>query len=260
MHPNVHTPISPVRRAAAGGSRMNALKHGLRSTAVLLPGDDVDAFEHMRQELYGLYRPRTGNEARCVEAMASHEWGMERCRRWRHLYHGKLDALLTGDSAAGPHCEGDPHRWHHSAMDCALEEGRLGRLQDRELRKLAELQHLRRRNLLRDAVEIDERELGAPPEPLGASADPPPPVRPARGEECAAVPPEDARAATVSSDEESGENPKRTAWNVTASRAAPLERPVPPHPPAPELGPAQGLEPTRAGVGHGVMSTGTRGA
>ncbi len=165
MNPHIDSSGTPVpqdvtRVNVPHGPHLNALKHGLRSAAVLLPGDDAEEFERMRRELYALHRPGTGNEARCVDAMADHEWCMERCRRWRRIYHGQLDALLLGepDGAGGAHCERDPHRWHHSAMDCALEEGRLGRLQDRERRKLAELQKLRRQNLLAGLMREAERE------------------------------------------------------------------------------------------------------
>ncbi len=178
MHPGIDSTGTPApqdltRVGVPGGPRLNALKHGRRSAAVLLPGDDADEFQRMRRELYDLYRPGTGQEARCVNAMADHEWCMERCRRWRQIYHARLDALLHGepDGSGGVHCERDPHRWHHSAMDCALEEGRLGRLQDRERRKLVELRKLRSQNLLAGLVQAAEREAGVWPEP-GADAGP----------------------------------------------------------------------------------------
>lgn len=149
---------------SASGTRpphLNALKHGLRSQTQILPGEDAAEFQQMRQGMYDLYRPRSGNEARCVEAMANHEWVMERCRRVRDEYHGMMTAVLHGDPDAGQHCEGDPHRWHHKALDCTLEEGRLQRHQEREWKKLLELQHLRKLRLLEDLEHAELPEMGA---------------------------------------------------------------------------------------------------
>jgi predicted GIY-YIG superfamily endonuclease len=71
----------------------------------------------------------------------------------REEYHDKMTAVLHGDRErrVGEHCEGDPHRWHHKALDCSLEEGRLQKHQERERRKLTELQRLRKLRLLEDA-------------------------------------------------------------------------------------------------------------
>ena len=133
----------------------NALKHGLRSAAILLPDDDPAEFSRLRQDLFHTYRPRTVDEAACVEAMASQQWRIARCRRWQAVYDALHDALLTGDpnGLAGHICETDPHRWMHKAMDCTLQESRLDRLLCRTRDKLLLLQKLRRNNLIAGAVE-----------------------------------------------------------------------------------------------------------
>jgi hypothetical protein len=51
-----------------GGPQWNALKHGFRSAAVLLPRDDVAEFQALRRELFHDYQPSTRDEADCVEA------------------------------------------------------------------------------------------------------------------------------------------------------------------------------------------------
>ncbi len=133
----------------------NALKHGLGSTAILLPDDDALEFERLRRDLFHTYRPRTADEAACVEAMAAHHWRIARCRRWETAYDAQTDALLTGDPSglAGHICETDTHRWLHKAMDCTLQESRLDRLLCRARDKLLLLQKLRRNNLVAGAVE-----------------------------------------------------------------------------------------------------------
>ncbi len=136
-------------------SAWNALKHGLRSAAVLLPDDDGQEFQHLRRDLFETYRPRTGDEAACVEAMAAHHSRVARCRRWQAVYDAQTDALLTGDPnrLAGHICETDSHVWIHKSMDCVLPESRLDRLLCRSRDKLLLLQKLRRNHLIAGAME-----------------------------------------------------------------------------------------------------------
>ncbi|HEX7927080.1 MAG TPA: hypothetical protein VF678_05770, partial [bacterium] len=98
-----------------------------------------------------------------MEAIADYEWCAERNGRMRRYYHGKLAALHAGDPAAAPHCEHDPHRWHHSAQDCTREERRLNKLRDGAVLELETLQQLRRQNLLNDAMAAAE---GRPMRPV----------------------------------------------------------------------------------------------
>jgi hypothetical protein len=140
------SPRTPALPEVRGGPHLNALKHGLRAATLLLPGEDAEEFHALRQELFALHRPRTRTEARCVEAMVEHEWGMARCRRIRTRYQAKLLELVEGTGEA--HCEKDPHRWHHSAMDCSLDERRIAKLLDWQLERLAVLQKLRRQQLI----------------------------------------------------------------------------------------------------------------
>jgi hypothetical protein len=155
----------------------------------VLPGEDPAEFRELLQDLYAVHRPRTRNEARCVDAVADYEWCLQRSRQMRRHYHAKLITLHAGtpDAEGGVHCERDPHRWHHSAMDCSLEANRLCRLQEQELRKLAQLKKQRLRNLAADAAEAaGDAEVIVPRHTL--------PTRPAPS---AAVPPQPAGTTPV---------------------------------------------------------------
>jgi hypothetical protein len=168
----------------------------------VLPWEDGEEFMRMRLEMYETFRPKSGNEARCVEAIVNHEWGMERCRRVREEYHDRMTAVLHGDpeGVAGQHCEGDPHRWHHKALDCTLEEGRLQRHQEREQRKLTELQRLRRLRLMEAVDEVLPATGPMLPEP--AILEPAIPVRAAQA--VAGTPASPAAADTAT--------PEATRW------------------------------------------------
>jgi hypothetical protein len=165
---------------------------------VLLPGEDAEEFHALRQELFELHQPRTRNEARCVEAMAEHEWSMERCRRIRTRYQAKLLDLVEGTGEA--HCEKDPHRWHHSAMDCSLDERRIAKLLDWQFERLAVLQKLRRQQLIARLVDRGEREDALAPAEVEAPAA--------------------TDAPAQSGESQPGEAPQRTASPATDSRDA----------------------------------------
>lgn len=137
--------------AVPTGPHLNALKHGMRSSAILLPGDDAAEFRARRRELFHTYQPGTRDEADCVENMAGYKWRMARCRRMQATYDAALDGLLSG-APAGHICEPDPHRWQHRSMDCVLEESRLNRLLTRDRATLFELQRMRRNRLIDGAL------------------------------------------------------------------------------------------------------------
>jgi hypothetical protein len=202
----------------------NALKHGLRSDAILLPGDDGAEFGRLRHELFATYQPRTRDEAQCVETLAKCQWRTARYQRWQTVFDAQLDALLVGGPGAHV-CEPDPHRWLHRSVDCLLQEGRLDRLMTRAREKLFLLQKLRRKNLVVGAIETPATwqsfETPQPPaaeataalgaEPEGVRCRPPAP-------DAAAAP----RAATPSSDDPSGKYSERIAQPVPAPGFSPF--------------------------------------
>ena len=145
---------APASMTVPGGPHLNALKHGLRSAAVLLPGDDVAAFLALRRELLHTYQPRTRDEADCVEGMAGYKWRIARCQRRQAVYEANLDAVLSG-SPAGHICEPDPHRWQHRSMDCVLEEQRLHKLMCKDRSTLLELQRMRRNRQIDGAITVE---------------------------------------------------------------------------------------------------------
>ncbi len=134
--------------AARRGPHLNALKHGLRSGFVLLPGDDVAGFRALRHRLFHLYQPRTVEEAQCVETILASHWRIARCRLEQSAFKRHLGAVLSGDpDATGYVCDPDPHRLHHRSMDCVLEEARLEKFKSRAQATLALLQKQRTQNL-----------------------------------------------------------------------------------------------------------------
>ena len=143
------------QRANPAHPRWNALKHGLRSAAPLLPGEDGAQLTELRRDLYFNYRPRTGDEVACVETMALNRWRIARCQRWGTVCDAQIDALMFGeDGAEREHiCEPELRKWMQESKLAVEQEGRLDRLMCRARDKLLLLQKLRRNNLIAGAIE-----------------------------------------------------------------------------------------------------------
>jgi hypothetical protein len=140
-------PVSP-----QGGPQLNALKHGLYSESILLPGDDADEFRRRCLALYRTYRPQTEDEAECIETMAECRWQLHRCRPLQARFDDQLTAPAV--DAAGRVCEPVGHQRLHSSMDVTVHRQRIGRMLGRERSKLLELQKLRRLGLIEGAVKL----------------------------------------------------------------------------------------------------------
>lgn len=141
---------------AVNAPRMNGLKHGMRSQAVLLPGDDAAEFQALRADLFQMYRPLTPQETLCVERIAACQWRVARWQRWETGFNADLDDLLREGPAgtAAQHGDPDPHRLQHRSTDCTLQEGRFERMMERAEHRLLELQRLRRLGLLARAQAL----------------------------------------------------------------------------------------------------------
>jgi len=86
-------PQSPAGKAA---SAANSTKHGFRSTAVLLPGEDPALYQALLDELTQHFgQPRDLTESRCLREMADAEWRLRRARRFQeHMLHRKIHELF----------------------------------------------------------------------------------------------------------------------------------------------------------------------
>ncbi|HME07234.1 MAG TPA: hypothetical protein VKG25_09295 [Bryobacteraceae bacterium] len=85
-------------RTAEGkaASSMNAMSHGLTSVKVVLPGENLADFQHLRHSLLKEYRPDTKTERLLVEEMAAAHWRLQRVRRHQDQAFGSgaLDPKL----------------------------------------------------------------------------------------------------------------------------------------------------------------------
>jgi hypothetical protein len=163
--------------------KWNALKHGLRSAAVLLPGDDVAECQRRRRELFREYNPCTREEAECVERILGHQWRIAYYQRLQAKFRAALNEVAGIHPAAEHICEPDPHRWQHRAMDCTVEEMRLHKMMRADRKTFFELQWMRRHRLIDGAIDVktgyldflgDEEETEATPQEQAPAPETPP--------------------------------------------------------------------------------------
>jgi hypothetical protein len=144
-------------KICGSGPHFNALKHGLCSGHVLLPGDNVAEFRKFRQRLFHLHQPRTVSEAMCVETLAVSDWRIARARLEQRYFKHHLGAAMSGHpDATGYLCEPDLHRLHHRGTDSEREEQRLQKSKTEALTSLALLQRQRTLNLIPGAAALED--------------------------------------------------------------------------------------------------------
>jgi hypothetical protein len=80
----------PVTAAGKAVSSQNAMRHGLTSKQIVLPGEDAEHYDELRQDLLRIYRPANAAEAVLVEEVAAASWRLMRVRRQETLILEKL--------------------------------------------------------------------------------------------------------------------------------------------------------------------------
>jgi hypothetical protein len=85
----------PATAEGKAASSQNALRHGLTSKQIVLPGEDAAHYDELRQDLLAAYIPSNAAEALLVEELAAASWRLLRARRQETLILQKL----AGDEA-----------------------------------------------------------------------------------------------------------------------------------------------------------------
>jgi len=84
-------PKTPKGKAAV---RLNAIRHGLLARDAVLPGEDLDAFEELRNEVWAEFSPVGPIEKLLVERVINAMWRLRRSARAETaLFHWRVYAL-----------------------------------------------------------------------------------------------------------------------------------------------------------------------
>ena len=79
----------------------NALKHGALSEILILPGEDVQEFEKLKNALFEEYKPSGASEERIIVAIAKAFWQERRLALYQYVRHAR--AGRTPGERRDPH-------------------------------------------------------------------------------------------------------------------------------------------------------------
>lgn len=162
-------------RTAAGKQRssLNALRHGLTGHVVVLPTEDLTAYEKHLKRFVDQFQPKGALEEQLVQSLGDSTWRLNRVPAIEATFltlaaEDHLDSFYTNEPRAAS-ALGLAQAFHHQSRALAnisIYEQRLARLFDRTLKQLHEIQAERRkheRSQMIDAAEIlemhQEREI-----------------------------------------------------------------------------------------------------
>src|SRR5438128_2288422 len=132
-------------------SSLNALRHGLTGQIVVMPTEDLQAYQHHLESFADEYNPQGATEAHLVQALADTSWRLNRVAAL------ETNVLTLGvASTSGPFIDAPPQIQDAMAIVAALESQskalanlsmhsqRLSRQFERTVAQLHELQKTRR--------------------------------------------------------------------------------------------------------------------
>jgi hypothetical protein len=140
---NAQSSTGPQTPQGKAASSMNAVKTGLTGRTVLLPSDDVAAFESHIKAYWDEYRPQGLRESELVQSLAETRWRLDRIV--------SLESAIFAQTAAAP-AEGELPlseldvylKYEKHLRNLHLQENRLNRRYAQELAELRQLQIERR--------------------------------------------------------------------------------------------------------------------
>ena len=71
-------------------SSRNAIRHGLTGTQIVMPGEDEEAYEELREGMVQSYRPANEAERVLVDQIAANAWRLMRAQRIETAFLAKL--------------------------------------------------------------------------------------------------------------------------------------------------------------------------
>lgn len=84
MHSRQQTSTGPRSRRGKARASTNATRHGLTGTALVLPGETVEAYTANQEVWFAALDPKNGAEAQLVGQIADVAWRLDRCTRIEH--------------------------------------------------------------------------------------------------------------------------------------------------------------------------------
>jgi hypothetical protein len=97
---NAQLSTGPRTAAGKSASSANAVRHGLTSARVLLPGEDPAEFDAHKAALAAYYHPETEHELHLLNRLAEESWRLDRLRRHETVFYERAGADLRKNDPA----------------------------------------------------------------------------------------------------------------------------------------------------------------
>jgi hypothetical protein len=132
----------PTTDAGKAKSSHNAVKSALTGQTILLPADDVPAYEKLAQALIALHRPAAYQEEILVQSLIDTEWRLRRIPALESAIYaigrGEIDPLLISDRDT---IDAQVFfKYERQLKNLSLQEARLRRMYEKDLARLRVLQ------------------------------------------------------------------------------------------------------------------------
>ena len=164
--PNSEHSTGPRTAAGKQRSSLNALRHGLTGHVVVLPTEDLAAYESHLKRFIDQFQPKGALEDQLVQSLGDTTWRLNRVPAIEATFlslaaEDHLDSIRTNEprAASALALAQAFHQQSRALANISIYEQRLARLFDRTLKQLREIQAERReheRRQMNDAAEILE--------------------------------------------------------------------------------------------------------
>jgi hypothetical protein len=147
---NAQHSTGPKTKAGKKKSSLNALRHGLTGQVVIMPAEDLQAYQRHLQSFTDEYHPKGATEAHLVQALADASW---RLNRVAALETNLLNLAAIGDGIADALAIAAALESQSKALaNLSMHSQRLSRQFERTVAQLRDLQKVR---LEQEQIELD---------------------------------------------------------------------------------------------------------
>ncbi len=150
---NAQLSTGPRTQEGKSASSLNALKTGLTGRTVLLPNEDADRYSHLVSSLVAEYKPVGSEESQLVQSIADSTWRLHRIPSLKAGIYavGRLELKDCFPQESDPEIRGHLVNakiflvYQRQLNNLCIQESRLRRQEEKDRKRLFELQENRRR-------------------------------------------------------------------------------------------------------------------
>jgi hypothetical protein len=144
-----HGPVTPEGKRRVS---LNALRHGLTGHTVVLPSEDLAAYQKHCGQFHSELKPEGLLESKCVQTIADTYWRLDRIRAMENSLFGLAAYEGTGEGADQERAEMSPD----PLLDCALSQAKSLEQHSDLLTRLSLYEHRLNRTLEKAKAELKQ--------------------------------------------------------------------------------------------------------